>query len=47
MSSAMTSRVMSSWVGPRPPQTMTASERSTASASAVRMRAGLSPTFAW
>ncbi len=47
MSSAMTSLVMSSWVGPRPPQTMTASERSTASASAVRMRAGLSPTFAW
>ena len=33
MTSAMTSRVMSSWVGPNPPHTTTASDRSSASSS--------------
>ncbi len=47
MTSAITSRVMSSWVGPRPPQTMTASARSSACSRAVWIRARLSPTLAW
>ncbi len=47
MTSAMTSRVMSSWVGPRPPHTMTASDRSSAMRSAEAMRSALSPTLVW
>ena len=47
MTSAMTSRVMSSWVGPRPPHTMTASLRPSAMRSASAMRAQLSPTLVW
>ena len=42
--SAITSRVMSSWVGPKPPVTITASDRSNASLKAASMRSGLSPT---
>src|SRR5207248_6743741 len=41
------SRVMSSWVGPSPPQTMTASLRASAWRRASTMRAWLSPTFTW
>ena len=43
----MASRVMSSWVGPSPPHTSTASDRSSASRSAATMRGRLSPTFCW
>ena len=46
-SSAITSRVMSSWVGPRPPVTITASDRSRASPMAASMRSRLSPTEVW
>ena len=45
MTSAIASRVMSSWVGPRPPQTMTASDRSRAWRRAATIRAWLSPTL--
>ena len=44
---ASTSRVMSSWVGPNPPHTITASLRSSASRKASSMRSQLSPTFVW
>ena len=44
---ASTSRVMSSCVGPRPPHTMTASLRSSASRNASSMRSQLSPTLVW
>ena len=44
ITSAMASRVMSSWVGPRPPHTITASARASASSSAATMRSRLSPT---
>ncbi len=47
MTSAMASRLMSSDVGPSPPQTMTASERSSAIRSAETMRPWLSPTLVW
>ena len=47
MMSAMTSRVMSSCVGPSPPQTMTASLRSSACVMTDLMRSQLSPTFVW
>ena len=47
ITSAIASRVMSSWVGPSPPHTMTASARASASRSAVTMRAWLSPTLTW
>ena len=47
MTSAMASRVMSSWVGPRPPQTMTPSLRARAVRRARTMRAWLSPTAWW
>ena len=43
ISSAMASRVRSSWVGPSPPHTMTASARDNRSRSAATMRAWLSP----
>ena len=45
MTSAMASLVMSSWVGPRPPQTITASLRARAVRRASTMRARLSPTL--
>ena len=44
MTSAMASRVMSSWVGPRPPQTMIPSLRASAVRKASTMRSWLSPT---
>ena len=44
---AITSRVMSSCVGPRPPQQMTASERSSAVRIELSMRSKLSPTLTW
>src|SRR5438477_6817151 len=47
MTSAMASRVMSSWVGPSPPHTMTASLRASADRMARTMRAWLSPTLVW
>ena len=47
MTSAMASRVMSSWVGPRPPQTMTASASSSRRRSWSTIRAWLSPTWTW
>ena len=47
MTSAITSRVMSSWVGPSPPHTSTASLRASAGRSASAMRSALSPTFTW
>ena len=47
ITSAMASRVMSSWVGPNPPQTMTPSLRESAVRSASTMRAWLSPTAWW
>src|SRR5581483_4900133 len=47
ITSAMASRVMSSWVGPRPPHTMTASLRERAMRRACTMRSRLSPTFTW
>ena len=47
ITSAMALRVMSSWVGPSPPQTMTASLRSSARRSTSTMRSRLSPTFVW
>src|SRR3954452_22383552 len=47
ISSAMTSRVMSSWVGPSPPHTITASLRAKACSSAPLMRSQLSPTLVW
>jgi hypothetical protein len=47
MTSAITSLVMSSWVGPRPPHTTTASARARASSMAERMRPQLSPTLVW
>ena len=47
MISAMASRVMSSWVGPSPPQQITASERSNAWRMVATMRAWLSPTLVW
>ena len=45
MISAMASRVMSSCVGPRPPQMMTASASSSVERMAFTMRPKLSPTF--
>ena len=47
MTSAMASRVMSSWVGPSPPQTITPSLRARAVRRASTMRAWLSPTAWW
>ena len=47
MTRAITSRVMSSWVGPSPPQQITASLRSSAWRMAASMRAKLSPTLTW
>ena len=47
MTSAMASRVMSSWVGPSPPHTMTPSLRASAVRSASVMRSWLSPTAWW
>ena len=47
ITSAMASRVMSSWVGPSPPQTITASERAAAVRRARTMRRWLSPTAWW
>ena len=47
MISASASRVMSSWVGPRPPQTTTASLRSRARPMAATIRSRLSPTLVW
>jgi hypothetical protein len=44
---AMTSRVMSSCVGPRPPQQITASLRSSAWRMQASMRPKLSPTLTW
>ena len=43
----MASRVMSSVVGPSPPQHMTASLRARAWRMALTMRAWLSPTLVW
>ena len=43
----MASRVMSSWVGPSPPQQITASLRASAWRMAATMRAWLSPTLTW
>ena len=47
MTSAMASRVMSSWVGPRPPHTMTPSLRASAVRKASTIRSWLSPTAWW
>src|SRR5271168_1679743 len=47
MTSAMASRVMSSWVGPRPPHMMTPSLRARAVRKARLMRSWLSPTAWW
>ena len=47
ITAAIASRVMSSCVGPRPPHTITASARDSASSSASTMRPRLSPTFVW
>jgi hypothetical protein len=47
ITSAIASRVMSSCVGPRPPQTITASLRARAVRRASTMRSRLSPTFVW
>ena len=47
MTSAMASRVMSSWVGPSPPHTMTPSLRASAVRRARTMRSWLSPTAWW
>ena len=44
ITAAMASRVMSSCVGPRPPHTITASARASASSSAPTIRSRLSPT---
>ena len=40
-------RVRSSWVGPSPPQQITASLRDSASSMAATIRSRLSPTFVW
>src|SRR3954464_33048 len=47
MTAAIASRVMSSWVGPSPPQTITASARSSAWRNAPTTRSWLSPTLTW
>ena len=47
MTSAIASRVMSSWVGPSPPHKITASLRSSARRMQATMRARLSPTLVW
>ena len=47
ITAAMASRVRSSCVGPRPPQQMTASLRSSASVRHDTMRSRLSPTLVW
>src|SRR5580698_8784104 len=47
MTSAMASRVMSSWVGPSPPHMMTPSLRASAVRRASVMRSWLSPTAWW
>jgi hypothetical protein len=47
MTSAIASRVMSSWVGPKPPHRMTASLRSSAWRMQPTMRPRLSPTLVW
>ena len=47
ITSAIASRVMSSWVGPSPPQRMTASLRASARRIVSTIRARLSPTFTW
>ena len=47
MTSAIASRVMSSWVGPSPPQTITASLRESARRRLATMRSWLSPTLVW
>ena len=44
ITSAMASRVMSSWVGPSPPETMTPSLRARAVRHASTIRSWLSPT---
>src|SRR5664280_981371 len=47
ITSAMASRVMSSWVGPSPPHTITPSLRANAVRRASTMRSWLSPTAWW
>ena len=47
ITSARAARVMSSWVGPSPPHTMTASLRASAVRKASRIRSWLSPTCWW
>src|SRR5487761_1930979 len=47
MTSARAARVMSSWVGPNPPQTIRASLRASAVRIASTMRSWLSPTCWW
>ena len=47
MTSAMASRVMSSWVGPSPPHTTTPSLRASAVRRASTIRSWLSPTAWW
>ena len=47
ITSAIPSRVMSSWVGPSPPQTMTASASVRSERSVSTTRAWLSPTWTW
>src|ERR1700722_7377685 len=47
MTSAIASRVMSSWVGPRPPHMMTPSLRASAVRRASVIRVWLSPTAWW
>jgi hypothetical protein len=47
ITAAIASRVTSSWVGPRPPLTITASASSRRRRNATSMRPTLSPTFTW
>jgi hypothetical protein len=47
MTLAIASRVMSSWVGPRPPHVTTASDRLSAISSTSTIRPRLSPTRVW
>ena len=47
MTSARAARVMSSWVGPSPPHTITASLRAKAVRNASTIRSWLSPTCWW
>ena len=47
ITAAIASREMSSWVGPRPPHTITASLTASSVRRAVAMRSRLSPTWTW